>query len=42
MKKAIENGFPFEYISDIAELESYRKEIYRPIEIYRSWTSIDT
>ena len=35
--RAIEDGFPFEYISDIAELESYRKEINRPIYHIHKW-----
>lgn len=34
---AIEDGFPFEYISDIAEVESWRKEIYRPIYHLHKW-----
>jgi hypothetical protein len=29
--KAIELNFPFEKIDEIAEVESYRKEINRPI-----------
>lgn len=35
--RAIEDGFPFEYISDIAELESYRKEVNRPIYHMHKW-----
>jgi putative DNA methylase len=35
--RAIEDGFPFEYISDIAELESYRKEVNRPIYHVHKW-----
>ena len=31
MPRAIDDGFPFEAVSDIAEAESWRKEIYRPI-----------
>jgi putative DNA methylase len=35
--KAIEDGFPFEKISQIAEIESWRKEIYRPIYHIHKW-----
>jgi transcriptional regulator with XRE-family HTH domain len=36
--RAIEEaGFPFETLSDIAELESWRKEIYRPIYHLHKW-----
>ncbi|MDD3580928.1 MAG: DNA methyltransferase [Desulfobacca sp.] len=35
--KAIEDGFPFEEISEIAEIESWRKEIYRPIYHIHKW-----
>jgi putative DNA methylase len=36
--RAIEDPtFPFEYFSDIAELESWRKEIYRPIYHIHKW-----
>jgi putative DNA methylase len=36
--RAIEdNGFPFEALSDIAELESWRKEINRPIYHMHKW-----
>ncbi|MEK7307030.1 MAG: helix-turn-helix domain-containing protein [Nitrospirota bacterium] len=35
--KAIEFSFPFEEISDIAEMESWRKEIYRPIYHIHKW-----
>ncbi len=36
--RAIEDtAFPFEYFSDIAELESWRKEIYRPIYHIHKW-----
>ncbi len=35
--RAIENGFPFEDISLIAELESYRKELNRPIYYLQKW-----
>ena len=34
---AIEKGFPFEEIDKIAEAESYRKEIYRPIYHIHKW-----
>ena len=30
-------GFPFEAIDQIAERESYRKEIYRPIYHIHKW-----
>jgi putative DNA methylase len=36
-EKAIENGFPFIEISAIAEAESWRKEIYRPIYHLHKW-----
>lgn len=32
-----EPSFPFEYLSDIAELESWRKEINRPIYHIHKW-----
>lgn len=35
--RAIEDGFPFEKISQIAEIESWRKEIYRPIYHIHKW-----
>ncbi|MFA6108246.1 MAG: DNA methyltransferase [Candidatus Latescibacterota bacterium] len=36
--RAIEDpGFPFEHLSDIAELESWRKEINRPIYHIHKW-----
>ena len=36
--RAIEDSaFPFEYFSDIAELESWRKEVYRPIYHIHKW-----
>lgn len=36
--RAIEDpAFPFEYFSDIAELESWRKEVYRPIYHIHKW-----
>lgn len=37
MKYVIENYFPFEEIDPIAEIESYRKEIYRPIYHIHKW-----
>ncbi len=37
MKHAIESDFPFEVIDEIAEIESYRKEIYRPIYHIHKW-----
>lgn len=36
-RKAIETSFPFEAISTIAEIESWRKEIYRPIYHIHKW-----
>jgi len=33
----IEDGFPFEEISEVAEAESWRKEIYRPIYHIHKW-----
>ena len=33
----IENGFPFDRISEIAEAESWRKEIYRPVYHVHKW-----
>jgi adenine-specific DNA methylase len=35
--RAIEVSFPFEEISDIAEMESWRKEIYRPVYHIHKW-----
>ena len=35
--RAIDDGFPFEAISDIAEAESWRKEVYRPIYHIHKW-----
>ena len=35
--KAIEGDFPFEYLSDVAEIESWRKEVYRPIYHMHKW-----
>ena len=34
---AIDDGFPFEAVSDIAEAESWRKEVYRPIYHLHKW-----
>jgi putative DNA methylase len=34
---AIEGDFPFEYLSEVAEVESWRKEIYRPIYYIHKW-----
>ncbi len=36
-KRAIEDEFPFEQVSEIAEVESWRKEIYRPIYHVHKW-----
>ncbi|MBI3015784.1 MAG: helix-turn-helix domain-containing protein [Candidatus Tectomicrobia bacterium] len=36
-ERAIEDGFPFEEVSEIAEVESWRKEIYRPIYHVHKW-----
>jgi putative DNA methylase len=36
-RRAIENSFPFDKISDIAEMESWRKEVYRPIYYLHKW-----
>ncbi len=36
-ERSIEDGFPFEFISDIAELESFRKEVNRPIYHIHKW-----
>lgn len=36
-ERAIENGFPFDRISEIAEAESWRKEIYRPVYHVHKW-----
>ncbi|MBI2865414.1 MAG: hypothetical protein HYX94_12745 [Chloroflexi bacterium] len=35
--RAIENGFPFEILADISELESWRKEIHRPVYHMHKW-----
>src|SRR5260370_32747027 len=37
-RKALEEtSFPFEHLSDIAELESWRKEVNRPIYHIHKW-----
>jgi putative DNA methylase len=36
-KRAIEDGFPFEYLSEVAEVESWRKEVYRPVYHMHKW-----
>jgi putative DNA methylase len=36
-RRAIEDGFPFEQISAVAEIESWRKEVYRPIYHVHKW-----
>jgi putative DNA methylase len=35
--RAIEDGFPFEQVSEIAEVESWRKELYRPVYHVHKW-----
>lgn len=35
--KAIEGTFPFEYLSEVAEIESWRKELYRPVYYLHKW-----
>ncbi|WP_052348157.1 DNA methyltransferase [Imhoffiella purpurea] len=35
--RAIEDGFPFEHLSDIAEVESWRKEVWRPVYHTHKW-----
>lgn len=35
--RAIEVGFPFEYLSEIAEVESWRKEVWRPVYHIHKW-----
>ncbi len=37
MKRAIEVGFPFEQIGRVATLESWRKEIHRPVYHIHKW-----
>lgn len=34
---ALEGSFPFEAVSDIAEIESWRKEVYRPVYHTHKW-----
>ena len=34
---AIENGFPIGFVSQLAEHESWRKEVYRPIYYIHKW-----
>ena len=36
-RRAIEDDFPFEYMSEVAELESWRKELNRPIYHTHKW-----
>jgi len=36
-ERAIENNFPFEEVSEVAEVESWRKEIYRPVYHVHKW-----
>ena len=36
-ERAIEDGFPFDMISEIAEAESWRKEVYRPVYHVHKW-----
>lgn len=36
-RRAIENGFPFEWLSEVAEVESWRKEVYRPPYHLHKW-----
>jgi len=35
--RAIENGFPIDFVSRLAEHESWRKEIYRPLYYLHKW-----
>ena len=35
--RAVEDGFPFDEISDVADIESWRKEVYRPIYHIHKW-----
>jgi putative DNA methylase len=38
ISRLIENdGFPFEFVSELAEMESWRKEVYRPIYHVHKW-----
>lgn len=36
-RRAIEDGFPFAELSAVAEIESWRKEVYRPIYHLHKW-----
>ncbi len=36
-QKAIEDGFPFSELSVVAEIESWRKEVYRPVYHLHKW-----
>ena len=36
-RRIIEDGFPFELVSDVAEMESWRKELNRPIYHLHKW-----
>jgi putative DNA methylase len=36
-ERVIEDGFPFEHLSDIAEVESWRKEVWRPVYHTHKW-----
>ena len=36
-RRVIEDGFPFEMVSDVAEMESWRKELNRPIYHVHKW-----
>ncbi len=36
-RRAIENGFPLAFVSRLAEHESWRKEVYRPMNYLHKW-----
>lgn len=36
-KRAVEDAFPFEHLSEVAEVESWRKEVYRPVYHTHKW-----
>lgn len=36
-RTSIESDFPFEWLSEVAEIESWRKEVYRPIYHMHKW-----
>ena len=36
-RRAIEGDFPFEHVSEVAEVESWRKEIHRPVYHVHKW-----